>query len=149
MPEVNVLVDHAVHHEEPPAELVDVAQRRGPPVPIRIVPGSTHILFGVGGVVALVKGNRRPGDAGFEDVGGRGERHQRHVAAVTPAVDADPRYVGKAEGAQPAHPFDLVADLDAAHPARDRRLEPQPAARRAAVIHLHDDEPVLGQHLRP
>src|SRR5438128_592607 len=72
MPEVNVLVDHAVHHEEPPAELVDVAQRRGPPVPIRIVPGSTHIVLGVGGVVALVSGNRRPGYAGFEDVGGRG-----------------------------------------------------------------------------
>src|SRR5207244_6290349 len=71
-----------------------------------------------------------------------------HVASIAPTVYANSRNIREPERLQPANALDMVADLDLAKAARDVRLEPQSAPRRAAIIELQDDEAVLRQHLR-
>ncbi len=129
------------------AEAVDVTQHRGLVVAIRIVLRTIHVAFGVVGVVHRPVDHRRTGDAAAIGVRPLGQQHQRHVAAVAPAIDADARGIHEWLALQPLDAGELVGDLHAAETPVQRLVEPAPAAAGSAVVEREYDVAALGEQL--
>src|SRR2546421_384433 len=86
--------------------------------------------------------------------GARSDRSAFRTACLSRSAPASSeryggRDVGNANGADPGDGSTVVADFALPQGGANGRLEGQPAARRAAVTHLQDDEAVLGKHLPP
>ncbi len=147
VPEVDVLIDHAVDEEEPALELRGVGEDRAVVVALGVGLGRAHVALGVTRVVAVPVGHWRAGDADLEDLRGAQHGHAGHVAAVAPAVDADPRAIHIGQGSHVAHAGHLVVDLDRAHAVGQGGFEGQPAVGAAAVIEPEDHVALLRQVL--
>src|SRR5207244_522081 len=90
----------------------------------------------------------RPGRAALKALGLERQHNRLHAPAIAPSVNPNARDIRKTLRAEPAHPFDLVADLNLAQAAMDRPLKAQSATRGAPVVDLENHKAVFGQHLR-
>lgn len=92
--EMDVFVDETVDEEEFTFDFVDMVENTTAAVAVIVGLGKTHVSFGVMGVVAVPIGDGGASNGDFKGVGGAGKAHERHVATVAPAVDADTGGVG-------------------------------------------------------
>lgn len=138
VPEMDVLVNEAVHDHELPPHVRHVIQDCRVLVRVWIVLGRAHVALGVVGVVAVPGGDGGPRDGDLEDVRGATEAHGGEVPPVTPAVDADAFGIRDPLEGEPAHGGDLIEDLGVAESPVEALLEAEAAAGGAAVVALED-----------
>ena len=122
-----------------------VGRRRAGGVAFLVPLRGRHVALGVDGVVLPPVRHRRDGHAGAEHVGAvaREHRHERQVAAVAPAPDADAPGVDVGLAAEPPGHGDLVLRFEHPEPAIGAGLERFAASARAAVVHRGDDHAQL------
>src|SRR5205823_11617435 len=89
----------------------DFLRREAAPLPIGIVLRCPESLPRIRRVVPSPDLYGGPAVPSPQLVRLRQQRHQGHVPAIAPSVDANARDIRKTLRAEPAHPFDLVADL--------------------------------------
>ncbi len=132
--EQHVVVGHAVREQQRRLQAFQPRQHAAQAIAFGVVLRMVEIALGVEGVVQAPVGHRRHRRAGRDLVGGLGQQHQGHVAAVAPAVGADARRIDPGLLLQPGDAGELVLDLDLAHLAEDRVLEGLSTTRHAAVV---------------
>ena len=149
MAEVDVLVDEAVDEHEPASDPRGVGQHRGALVAVGVALRGPHVALRVAGVVPVPARDGCAGDGGLEHAGLLGQAHDRHVAAVAPAVDPDPVQVDEAALGQRAQRIDLVRHLEVPEVFLDRALEREPSAPAPPVVDRHDEVAEPPQVLGP
>ena len=120
-------------------EIFDVRKHTTRVVTFRVVLRRTHKAFRVVRVVQRPVCDWRARHSGCVNTGILHHGVQRHVAAVAPAVDADPVAVDVVEPLEELGAHELVADFRAPHAAIDRRIKLDAAETRTAIVERKDD----------
>ena len=109
---MNIVVAGAMRKHQLALKIGGLIYGRRIRVALGIILRAAHVTLGVNRVVEAPVGYGRDGDAGLENVGRVEHGIERHVAAVTPAPDADARAIHVGERLQIFHAGELVFQLD-------------------------------------
>ncbi len=85
--------------------------------------GSAHVPFRITSVISIPMGDWRASDADLESIGRSSQAHQGHIAAIAPAIDADPVRIRQPLFHQPPDAIHLVFNFSVSHIVLDSSLK--------------------------
>lgn len=137
VPEVDVLVDHAVDEQQLAPDLGRVVHNGADLVaPAPALRRQAHVLLRVEGVVAVPGRHGGAGDGAAEGLREAGQGHGRQIAAVAPPVEPDVAGFRQPFLDEPLGAGALVLSVDVSEPVLDGAFELQAPPRRPSVVQL-------------